>query len=122
MAVPEHIETHTQAPDESVYAERGAHVQLVKIGLGKETLAVVILLCVVIGACGLIMGLNLAKQDQMDRDFRDLATRDKLLERRYVDMEAYAMLNGWKIPSDDMHGPTGNLQRMVPQEKANGRR
>jgi hypothetical protein len=53
----------------------------------------------------------------MDRDFRDMQTAQKLQERRWMDVEAYAMLNGWKIPSDDTHGPTGNLKRMRPQEK-----
>jgi hypothetical protein len=63
------------------------------------------------------MGLNLSKQAQMDRDFRDAIFQGRLLERRYMDMEAYAMLNGWKIPGDDTHGPTGNFDRMKPKEK-----
>lgn len=44
-------------------------------------------------------------------------TQAWLAERRLMDMEAYAMLNGWKIPRDDKYGPTGNLERMVPKEK-----
>ena len=69
---------------------------------------------VVIAACAVVLGLNLSKQYQEDADFKLAQTRDMLLERRYMDIEAYAILNHWKIPGDDMHGPTGNLQRMKP--------
>lgn len=108
--------------DDSITAHPNSNVQVVRIGLGKETLAVVILLTVVIGACALIMGLNLAKQEQMDRDFRDAGTRLMLNERRLMDKEAYDILNGNKYLSDDTHGPTGNLERMKPKENADGRR
>jgi len=94
----------------------------IKINLGKETLVVVCVLAAIIGACGVVMGFNLAKQDLMDRDFRDAQTQAKLTERRLIDIESYAMLNGWKVPGDDTHGPTGNLSRMQPKENANGRR
>ena len=52
----------------------------------------------------------------VDSVARDAKTQAWLAERRLMDMEAYAMLNGWKIPSDDQHGPTGNLQRMKPEK------
>lgn len=52
-----------------------------------------------------------------DEDYRLMQTRYLLMERRYMDMEAYAMLNGWKIPSDDSFGPTGNLKRMIESTK-----
>lgn len=50
----------------------------------------------------------------VDSIARDAKTQAWLAERRLMDMEAYAMLNGWKIPSDDTHGPTGNFERMKP--------
>jgi hypothetical protein len=108
--------------DESVHAEAGAHVQLVKIGLGRETIAMIIVLSLVIGACTYVLGLNMAKQDQMDRDFKEASTRLTLNERRLMDKEAYMILNGQKIEGDDIHGPTGNTQRMIPKETQNGRR
>lgn len=98
-------------------ADRGSSVNNIRIELGGTTLAIVISLVVVIGGCALIMGLNLAKQAEQDSQFRDLQTQYKLVERRYMDMEAYAIVNGWKIPGDDSFGPTGNLQRMKPKEK-----
>ena len=121
MAVPENVRTHTQAPDESVVAEANSHVQIVRIALGKETLAVVLLLTIVIGACGLIMGLNLAKQERLDETSKELAIRYRLLERRLMDREALDILHGEKLPSDTEFGPTGNLQRMKPKEQTDGR-
>lgn len=102
---------------ESVTASEGAHVQIVRIGLGKDTISLIAVLLVVITGCAFIMGRNLAKQDQLDNDFRSAQIQAKLEERRLMDIEAYAMLNGWKIPGDDAHGPTGNLDRMKPKEK-----
>ena len=55
--------------------------------------------------------------DSLSSQMHDTKTQAWLAERRLMDMEAYAMLNGWKIPSDDQHGPTGNFQRMKPKEK-----
>lgn len=92
------------------------------VNLGPATLIVVCILAAIIGACGLVMGLNMAKQDQMDRDFKEASTRLMLNERRLMDKEAYAILNGEKIPGDDTHGPTGNLERMKPKESKDGRR
>jgi hypothetical protein len=90
----------------------------INFNIGPATMALLVALIIIVAACALIMGLNLAKQDQMDRDFRAMQTAEALKERRLIDIESYAMLNGWKIPSDDTHGPTGNLQRMIPREKA----
>lgn len=122
MEAPETVCTHTQAPDKSAHAAERANVNNVHIDIGTKTLSAVYVMAAIIGACGVVMGLNLAKQDQMDRDFRDSVTQNKLVERRLMDIEAYAMLNGWKIPGDDTHGPTGNFQRMNPKESQNGRR
>jgi hypothetical protein len=117
-------ETVASASPESQHgrAEHGGSVNNIRINLGGATLIVVVFMASIIGACGLIMGLNLAKQDQMDRDFTTQQKQTALLERRYMDMEAYAILNGWKIPGDDTHGPTGNFERMKPKGESNGRR
>ncbi len=98
------------------------NVNIMKVGLEPATLAVIVSLVVVIGACGVVMGLNLAKQAQLDKDQIGAQKQAQLVERRLMDMEAYAILNGWKVPGDDTHGPTGNIQRIKPQEKSNGRR
>jgi hypothetical protein len=59
--------------------------------------------------------------DAMSARQHDTDTSAKLLERRYMDFSAYAMLNGWKVEGDGSFGPTGNLKRMAPQEKQHGR-
>jgi len=111
----ERVVTHTQAPDESIEAGVGANVTRVSINLGGSTLIVVAVLVAIIGACGVVMGLNLAKQAQMDADFKTLKTQEWLTERRLMDREAYDIANGLKVPGDDQNGPTGNLQRMKPK-------
>lgn len=98
-------------------AQHGSSVNNIKIGLDGATLAIVVSLVIVIAACGLVMGLNLAKQSQMDQDFKDMKTQDWLKERRLMDREAYDIVNGLKKPGDDAWGPTGNIQRMTPKEK-----
>lgn len=89
-----------------------APVTQISIGLGGITLAIVVGLLVIIAACGVVMGLNLAKQAQMDRDFNAMKTQEWLTERRLMDDEAYRILNHQKVPGDDAFGPTGNMKRM----------
>jgi hypothetical protein len=99
------------------HALSGSSVNQIRIGLDGMTLGIVVSLVIVIGACGVVMGLNLSKQHEQDAAFRDLQVQYKLVERRELDLEAYGILNGWKMPSDNESGPTGNLQRMKPKEK-----
>jgi hypothetical protein len=116
----------------------GSSANQITINLGGSTLIVVVLLTVVIGACGGIIGMDISdrhavqreadmhaqnvqreadmKVQQLDRDFKEASTRLMLNERRLMDKEAYMILNGEKIPGDDTHGPTGNLERMKPKE------
>ena len=101
--------------DERVTLSEGSVHTSVRVGLESSTVAIVLSLMIVIAACGLVMGLNLSKQAQMDADFKTLKTQEWLVERRLMDREAYDILNGTKLPSDDIHGPTGNLQRMIPR-------
>jgi hypothetical protein len=99
---------------DSAHAHAGSSINQIRIDLGAPTIAIVVSLMIVIGACGLIMGLNLAKQAEMDAEFKSLRTQALLVERRLMDREAYDILNGHKTLDDDTHGPTGNLQRMKP--------
>lgn len=93
----------------------GSSANNININLGGATLSVLICLMVVIGACGVIMGMNLAKQSQMDRDFRDMQIQGKITERRLIDIENYAARAGWKQPGDDIHGPAGHI--IKPEER-----
>lgn len=113
-----HDESRTaHSPDESFVAHEGSNVNVVRIELGKEMFAIIILLAIVIGAAGLTMGLNLAKQSQQDDDYKAMKTQMWLVERRLMDKEALDILHGDKLPSDTEFGPTGNLQRMKPKGK-----
>lgn len=73
----------------------------------------VVPICVIslaIALCSLVYAYH------VDTVAKDAKTQAWLAERRLIDMESYAMLNGWKVPGDDQHGPTGNLQRMKPEK------
>lgn len=104
-------------PDKSVRVAEGANYTNVRIGLEASTIAIVISLMLVIGACGVVMGLNLSRQKQLEQAFNYMERQEALKERRLMDMEAYSILNGWKRPGDDTFGPTGNVERMVPKHK-----
>lgn len=66
---------------------------------------------------GAVLGRNIAMQRQLERQSFDTSTKYQLMERRYMDFEAYAILNGWKVQKDESFGPTGNIERMAPKEK-----
>lgn len=95
----------------------GSSANNIRINLGGPTVAVVVGMVIIIAGCGLIMGLNLAKQAQQDESFKKMTTQQWLLERRLMDREALDILHGIKQPGDDEWGPTGNLQRMKPKSK-----
>ena len=105
---------HGSTNADSAHAHAGSSINQIRIDLGASTIVIVVSLMLIIGACGTVMGLNLSKQSQMDSDFKTLKTQEWLVERRLMDREAYDILNGRKTSADDIHGPTGNLQRMKP--------
>lgn len=105
----------------SVRGSDRANINNVRVELGGVTLVLVVLLMGIIASCGIVMGLNLSRQDQMDADFKTLKTQEWLVERRLMDDEAYRIVNGQKLQSDNEYGPTGNLQRMKPGV-SNGRK
>lgn len=115
QSTPIPLSTSTTA-DESMSGEGGAQLVKVVLDTGKHTNTV--------ATCALICGMCLiitiyavfAKDQRLQQaqdDFRDMKTQYKLMERRYMDFEAYALLQGWKVPKDDSFGPTGNLERMA---------
>lgn len=105
-----------QSPS-SQHASSTGPIQQMRIDLGAATIAIVVSLMVIISACGVVMGLNLSRQQQLSDDFRIMERQEALKERRLMDMEAYSILNGWKRPGDDTFGPTGNVDRMAPKHK-----
>jgi hypothetical protein len=91
----------------------------VSINIGGPTLAVIVVLAGVIGACGVVMGLNLSEQAALGREFqRDTAaTNEKLqdLQRQYRmtelkldDWTVVAHRSGLVLPDDYTRGPQGD--------------
>lgn len=109
MDVPEVIRNHTQSPDQSVKAEAGSHVQIVRVDLGRETLVIVLALTIVIGACGLIMGLNLSRQRSLEDAFLKLDRQSRMTELKLDDWTVVAHRAGLQLPGDYTRGPQGNL-------------
>lgn len=56
--------------------------------LGDRTLVVVILLAIVIGACGLVMGMNLSKQSRLDDQSREIAAKLQVQNNQNSRIEA----------------------------------
>jgi hypothetical protein len=114
----DNVATDAEIWDESVSLREGSiyNGNRISVELGSATIAIVISLMIVIGACAAVLGMNLSKQMQMDADFKTLKTQEWLVERRLMDKEALDLINGQKLQSDTEFGPTGNLKRMVPHK------
>lgn len=92
-------------------AECGSSVNNIRIELGGMTLVVVVLLAVVIGSCGLVMGLNLSKQQRLDEDFLDLKRQYRMTELKLDDWTVVGHRAGLVLPGDFARGPQGNLDK-----------
>lgn len=62
------------SPDNSLTAESGGQVTNVKIDLGSTTLAVVSVLVAIIGACGVVIGIDIAERASQTREWQRLTT------------------------------------------------
>jgi hypothetical protein len=104
---------HHQENHQPLTAHEGAQIHNapvnITLNLGKETLLVVVMLSLVIGACGLTMGLNLAKQSQMDRSFEDLGRKYRMAELKYDELNLTVRRAGIGRADDDQTGVGGNL-------------
>ncbi len=68
--------------------DRNAIQVTVSHDLGDRTLVVVILLALVIGTCGVIMGLNLSKQARLDSDLSVMSARVQVQNNQNSRIEA----------------------------------
>lgn len=71
-----------------IIGDRNAMQITVSHDLGDRTLVVVILLALVIGCCGVIMGLNLAKQARLDDYSREIAAKVQVQNNQNSRIEA----------------------------------
>lgn len=108
------INSDGQIVDARVMSDEGSNSNRNESSVRLEAGWYVIPLCVVslvISAAALIYTYN------VDRVAREAKTQAWLSERRMLDIQAYAILNGWALPSDAENGPLGNLERMKRKEK-----
>lgn len=103
-------------------AHEGANVNTVKIEFGKETTTLIAVLLLILTGCGVVMGLNLAKQARVDEDVLDLKRQYRMTELKLDDWTVVAHRSGLVLPGDYTRGPQGNLDSNSFQEKDNGSR
>ena len=117
--------------DDSITAHDHANVNNVRIDLGGTTLLVVVLLVGIIGACGVVMGIDISDRQSQQREFDRRATQAQReadsraaqlteamtrLDRQYRmtelkldDWTVVAHRAGLVLPGDYTRGPQGNL-------------
>jgi hypothetical protein len=95
--------------DDSRIHDNTAPVQIVRIEVGKETLVIMLALTLVIAACGVVMGLNLARQRTLEDAFLALDRQSRMTELKLDDWTVVAHRAGLQIPGDYTRGPQGNL-------------
>lgn len=79
-----------------------------RFGFEGATLLVIIILAVVIGACGVVMGLDIAERAQMERAFESLDRQYRMTELKLDDWTVVAHRAGLVLPGDYTRGPQGN--------------
>lgn len=108
----------SEAPEQNVpgqaatalHAEQGSSIMAPNItfNLGGVTLLIVVMLVVVIGVCGVMMGLDIAERSQMAREFDRLDRQYRMVELKLDDWTVVAHRSGLVLPGDYTRGPQGN--------------
>jgi hypothetical protein len=75
---------HNEQGERSAFSSRIT----VSHDLGDRTLVVVILLAAIIGACGVVMGMNLAKQDMQTQYMMDVSTKLQINTNHTIALES----------------------------------
>lgn len=91
-----------------INAEGSSHVNIVRIEFGKEIMALMIGMALVIAGAGIIMGLNLARQQELQYHFDYLDRQYRMVELKLDDWTVVAHRAGIVLPSDYARGPEGN--------------
>ena len=92
-----------------IHAAEHANVNNVRIDLGGTTLLVVVLLVAIIGACGVVMGVDIAERSSYTRQFDLLERQYRMVELKLDDWTVVAHRAGLVLPGDYTRGPQGNL-------------
>jgi len=96
------------SPDTSVHGNT-APVTQVKIDLGGVTLIAVVMLGVIVGACGVVMGIDISERSQREREFLKLDRQYRMTELKLDDWTVVAHRSGLHLAGDYTRGPQGNL-------------
>lgn len=99
---PERCTDNTQTPS------GGSSANHISINLGGATLVVVCILVAIIGACGVMIGLDIAERSQMEREFSQLDRQYRMVELKLDDWTVVAHRAGLVLPGDYTRGPQGN--------------
>jgi hypothetical protein len=102
------IGSSRDSQDDSIRAEDSAHVNIVRIDLGGATLIVVVLLVSIIGACGVVMGIDIAERATQSRHYDLLERQYRMVELKLDDWTVVAHRSGLVLPGDYTRGPQGN--------------
>ena len=105
-------------------AKDSAHINIVRIDLGGATLIVVVILVSIIGACGVVMGIDIAERATQSRHYDLLERQYRMVELKLDDWTVVAHRSGLVLPGDYTRGPQGNLdaESFKHEEKADGSR
>ena len=98
-----------RSPNQAVTASDSANVNIVKIDLGDKMLFMILLLSIVIGACGVVIGLDIAERSRMIFEFAKLDRQYRMTELKLDDWTVVAHRAGLALPGDYTRGPQGNL-------------
>jgi hypothetical protein len=76
--------------------------------LGPATLIVVCVLTAIIGACGVVMGIDVAERSVQARNYELLERQYRMVELKLDDWTVVAHRAGLILPGDYTRGPQGN--------------
>lgn len=114
--MPLHAE---QSP--SLEPSHGSSANNIRIDFGAPTVAVVMVLAAIIGACGVVMGLDIAERSQMEREFDRLDRQYRMTELKLDDWTVVAHRAGLQLQSDYTRGPQGNPDAQSFNIKSKGK-
>lgn len=119
------MNTHDESRGKQVASESG-HIQSIRFDMSAVTLIIVLGLMLVIGACGIVMGLNLSRQRTLEDAFLKLDRQYRMTELKLDDWTVVAHRSGLHLPGDYARGPQGDLDsesfNIKPPEKDHGSR
>lgn len=89
----------------------------IKIDLGGATLAVVAILTLIIGTCGVVIGLDISERERMEFEFAKLDRQYRMTELKLDDWSVVAHRAGLQLPGDYTRGPQGNIDQQSFKHK-----